>query len=395
MKIRFFLLGAVLALSALSGLAAGKATSTRSMAEALMRERVPRLTFDTATVTREQFMQWRDSMKVAMARLMKHPDYVPQPPQKIATAQRDGFRVEKWESYPLPGAVVPFLLLVPDGVDAANPAPGVLCIPGFGQTKELLAGERQGNFTLEGEPDSLLRKAAMAVHMAKQGYVALAVDNPSCGELSDNGVADYVTSSRFLLELGWSWLGLASWQDRVALNWLKELPEVRRDRIIVSGFSLGTEPLMVLGLMDDEIFAFVYNDFLCRTRERALVMNKPDERGVRGYPNNIEHLIPEFLVEFDFPDIVGALAPRPVICTEGGMDRDFDRIRRAYRAAEAEDAFEYHHYAKYVDPADRIYLEELPDGLDRTEFFRLVNCDSPNHYFKLEHIMPWLTTLCK
>ncbi len=360
-----------------------------------MRVHEPKLTYDTTMVTQAQFAEWRDSMKTAMTRLMKHPDYKPEAPRKIAEAQRDGYRIEKWESYPLPGAVVPFLLLVPDGVDASNPAPGVLCVPGFGQTKELLAGERQGNFTLEGEPDSLLRKAAMAVHMVRDGYVALAVDNPSCGELSDGGVADYVTSSRFLLELGWSYLGLASWQDRVALDWLKEQPEVRRDRVVVSGFSLGTEPLMVLGLMDDEIYAFVYNDFLCRTRERALVMNKRDANGNRPFPNNIEHLIPEFLTEFDFPDIVAALAPRPVICTEGGMDRDFLRIKKAYRTAGAEDAFEYHHYAKYVDPANRQYLEELPEGIDRTEFFHLVNCDSPNHYFKLEHIMPWLKEVLK
>lgn len=289
--------------------------------------------------------------------------------------------------------MVPFYVLIPDGVDAANPAPAVLCVPGFGQTKELLAGERAGNFTLQGEPDSVMRKSAMALHFVKQGLVAVAVDNPCCGELSDGGYADYVTSSRFLLELGWSYLGLASWQDKVVLEWMKTQPEIKKNRLIVSGFSLGTEPLMVLGLMDDSIYAFVYNDFLCRTRERALVMNKRDSNGARHFPNNIEHLIPEFLTVFDFPDIVAALAPRPVICTEGGMDRDFKIIAKAFDIAGAPEAFEYHHYAKYADPASRQYLDELPSGLDRSEFFRLANVDSPNHYFKIEWIMPWLRRL--
>lgn len=369
-----------------------KCLSTRSTVESLMRAAKPTLDLDT-TMTQQQFMEWKKQMSSEMARLMRHPDAPVAPPVKVTEAQRDGYKIEKWLSFPLPDVEVPYYVLIPDGVTAENPAPAVLCIPGFGQTKELVAGERAGNYTLEGEPDSVLRKAAMAVHFAKEGLVAIAVDNPSFGELSDNGVADYLVTSRFLLELGWSYLGLTSWQDKVILDWMKTQPEINKDRIIVCGFSLGTEPLMVLGLLDDSIYAFVYNDFLCRTRERALVMNKPDSNGRRGFPNSDEHLIPEFLTVFDFPDIVSALAPRPVICTEGGMDRDFKIISKAFDIAGAPDAFEYHHYAKYADEADRQYLDNLPSGLDRAEFFRLANVDSPNHYFKLEWIIPWVQNL--
>lgn len=369
-----------------------KCLSTRSTVESLMRAAKPTLDLDT-TMTPQQFSEWKKQMSQEMARLMRHPDAPAAPAVKVTEAQRDGYKIEKWLSFPLPDVEVPYYVLIPDGVTAKNPAPAVLCIPGFGQTKELVAGERAGNYTLEGEPDSVLRKAAMAVHFAKEGLVAIAVDNPSFGELSDNGVADYLVTSRFLLELGWSYLGLTSWQDKVILDWMKTQPEINKDRIIVCGFSLGTEPLMVLGLLDDSIYAFVYNDFLCRTRERALVMNKPDANGRRGFPNSDEHLIPEFLTVFDFPDIVSALAPRPVICTEGGMDRDFKIISKAFDIAGAPDAFEYHHYAKYADDANRQYLDTLPSGLDRAEFFRLANVDSPNHYFKLEWIIPWVQNL--
>lgn len=371
---------------------APRSSSTRSTVESLMRAAKPSLELDT-TISKAEFANWRADMSREMTRIMKHPAAPAAEPVKVTEAQRDGYRIERWISYPLPGSAVAYYVLIPDGVSENNPAPAVLCIPGFGQTKELLAGERQGNFDLVGEPDSVLRQAAQAVHFAKEGLVAVAVDNPSCGELSDNGVPDYVTSSRFLLELGWNYLGLASWQDKVVLDWMKTLPAVRPDRLIVSGFSLGTEPLMVLGMMDDSIYAFVYNDFLCRTRERALVMNKPNQNGARFYPNNDEHLIPEFLTTFDFPDIVAALAPRPVICTEGGMDRDFKIISKAYDIAGAPENFEYHHYAKYADPANRQYLDSLPSGIDRNEFFRLANVDSPNHYYKLEWIMPWLHKL--
>lgn len=385
------LCGVAMSLSAVtpSTRADGRALSTRGTAEHLMETRTPSLQLDT-TINAEQFALWKQAMTAAMDSLMRHPQAQDAAPVMVKSVRRDGYRIEKWESYPLPGSVIPFYVLIPDGVDAAHPAPAALCIPGFGQTKELLAGERAGNFNLEAEPDSVVRQAAMALHYVREGLVAVAVDNPSFGELSDNGVADFLVSSRFLLEVGWSYLGLTSWQDRVILEWMKEQPIVRNDRIIVSGFSLGTEPMMVLGLLDDSIYAFVYNDFLCRTRERALVMNKPDAKGARPFPNSDEHLIPEFLTHFDFPDIVAALAPRPVICTEGGMDRDFGIIAKAFEIAGAPENFEYHHYAKYADPASRKQLNELPSGIDRTEFFELVNCDSPNHYLKLEWILPWL-----
>lgn len=325
-----------------------------------------------------------------MEALMHHPDSPSAPAKLIKRVRRENYTLEKWESYPLDSTVVPFLVLIPDNIDKDKPVPAVLCIPGFGQTKELLAGEKPGNFSLNEEFDSTNAKNCMALDYVKEGLVAVAVDNPSCGELSDDGHFDYLESSRFLLECNWSYLGLSSWQDRVILNWMKEQPYINPDKIIVSGFSLGTEPLMVLGLLDDSIYAFVYNDFLCRTRERALVMDKLTENNTRPFPNSIEHLIPGFLMEFDFPDIVAALAPRPVICTEGGLDRDFAIIATAYDIAGQPNNFEWHHYPKYSDPASRQQIEVLPSGIDRDTYFRLVNVDPPSHYFKKELVMPWI-----
>lgn len=384
-----FILASIFAVAGL------RAESTRSAVDNLMRRHPPRLTYDPS-MSPDSFAAWQGKMSEAMARIMRHDDfgYTSGPaPVKTLSRQRPGYTIERWEATPLEGYTVGFYVLIPDTLRYGSPAPAVLCIPGFGQTKELLAGEMAGDFDLSqgGNPEA--GKSAMALQFARQGVIAVAVDNPSCGELSDNGYADYVTSSRFLLEMGWSWLGLASWQDRVILDWMKTQPGMDPGRLIVSGFSLGTEPLMVLGLLDPSIYAFVYNDFLCRTRERVLVMNKPDANGARPFPNNIEHLIPEFLTEFDFPDIVCALAPRPVICTEGGLDRDFDIIAGAYAKAGAPGAFERHHYAMYADPAARVPVDTLPTGIDRNEFFRLCNVDPPHHYFKTEWILPWLHKL--
>lgn len=324
----------------------GRYLSSRAVAHRLMQSRTPRLKYHSG-MDSARFGQWKSDVASTMGRLMAHPDSVNIAlPRKVGEWRRDGYTLQKWESYPFSEAVVPFLVLVPDSVTSGSPAPGILCIPGYGQTKELLAGE-----TAIGLDTSTVRetKAAMARMYAKEGYVAVAVDNPAFGESDDlerlagRGVGDYVTFARALLELNWNYLGYTSYVDKVILDWMKTSPDIRRDRLVVSGFSLGTEPLMAIGVMDPEIYAFVYNDFLCTTRERALVMTLPDAKGNRPWPNDIAHLIPGFLTEFDFPDLVAALAPRQVICTEGGMDRDFDSVADAFATAGAPEAFEAHH----------------------------------------------------
>ena len=362
----------------------GRYASTRAYLHHIMKAREPRLKYNPA-MSADSMKLWQSDMAQTMSRLMKHPDRdlssLPAP-VLVSKEQRDGYTLQHWELYPFDQAVVPFLVLVPDAVNNTNnPAPGILCIPGYGQPKEFLIDDNNPH--------------AMARLYAREGYVAVVMDNPGQGETGDlereagKGV-DLVTVGRQLLEMDWNYLGLSSYIGSLLTDWMKTQPYINPERLVVSGFSLGAEPLMAIGLMHPEVYAFVYNDYLCATRERALTMTKPDNRGNRPWPNNIEHLIPGFLLEFDFPDILAALAPRPLICTEGGMDRDFYLISGAYEKAGAPEAFEYHHYAKYADPSSRTYLDAAPEGINRDEHFRLANVDPPHHYFKDEFILPWL-----
>ncbi len=373
----------------------GRFLSSRGTVQYMLKEMKPAYAFNP-DFTETEFKEWQAGLRSAMKELMHFPEIADLPaPVCVRTVKRDGYRIEKWESYPLPGSVVPYLVLIPDGVGSGHKVPAMLCIPGFGGSKEGLAGETEGDYELTSSPMEPVKKNAMALHYVKKGFVAVAVDNPSCAELSDNGHFDYLNTSRILLEMGWSYLGLTTWQDWNILNWMKTQNYVDKERIIVSGFSLGTEPLMVLGVLDPSIYAFVYNDFMCRTLERILVMTRPDSKGVRPFPNSIEHLIPGFLKQFDFPDLVAALAPRPVICTEGGLDRDFNLIKKAYRLSGKPDNFTFYHYKKFADPKDRKQLERVPEGVDRDTYFSLANVDPKNHYFKEEWVLPWLDELLK
>ena len=361
----------------------GRYVSTYGVLHSMLKRTEPKCAFNP-DFTADEFALWQQDVQRAMAEIMHHPELTAEePPVCISSEQKEGYREEKWEFYPLPGCVSTFCVLIPDG--AQTPLPAVMCIPGSGMTKEHLTGERPTS-----NPHT-----AMALNIVRRGYIAVAVDNAASGEAADlenliGAGYDYDTSSRLLLELGWSWLGYTSYLNRHVLEWMKIQPSIRPDRIVLSGFSLGTEPLMVLGVLDRSIYGFVYNDFLCHTQERAVVMTYPDGNGRRPFPNSIRHLIPRFWEYFNFPDIVASLAPRPIIFTEGGLDRDFDMVRRAYGISGHAGNAECHHYPKYAQPESRKALTALPEGLDRTTYFDMVNCDGPNHYFKDELVLPWL-----
>jgi len=371
--------------------------SSRGIVQAMLEKIRPACEF-SPDMAPENFPAWREKVRESMKRLMKFPPHANLPaPVLVKTVQRDHYRVEKWEAYPLPNAAVPFLVLLPDNASDKNPVPVLFCIPGSDQTKEELAGETSPELDQPAVPQP--GSNAMALHYVKQGWAAVVVDNAGTGEEGDAEHAagrsshDYENLARFLLEMDWSWLGYTSYADQCILDWVKTRPWAQKKRIILSGFSLGTEPMMVLGVLNPDIFAFVYNDFLCRTLERAKIMTMPNSRGVRSAPNSIRHLIPGFWKQFDFPDIVASLAPRPVICTEGGLDRDFQLISTAYRMTGAPEHFQYHHQPRFAAPAQRWHGSHLPAGLDREAFFRFANVDPRNHFFKKDLVIPWLKTL--
>ncbi len=126
-------------------------------------------------------------------------------------------------------------------------------------------------------------------------------------------------------------------------------------------------------------------------------MTEPDKNGIRPFPNSIRHLIPRFWCNFDFPDIVASLAPRPVLFTEGGLDRDLNLVRKAYEIAGRPENVEIHFYPKYAAPQDRkmLGIDSLPEGINRKTYFDLVNVDDPMHDIKAALMIPWIQKYLK
>ncbi len=341
----------------------------------------PKLAFEPGMPPAD-FDAWRDRVRDKLRELMTLPEPPPQPePTQVWAEAREGYELQRWESFPEPGLMVPYLVLVPDGVDAAAPAPAVMCFPGSTSSKESLAGELEFDGSTSDWPH--WERNRMALRYAREGIVAVAVDNPGIGELSSALAPERFELSVNSIWLGRSYEGLTVSTKLPILDWLKAQPHVDAGRIATSGHSLGAKPALIIGVLDRSIRAVVWNDFCSDWRERAVVMNMGRIA--------IHQYIPGFLEWFDYTDLLASLAPRPLVITEGGRTRDIEVIRRAYELLGAGDQIKVAYYPKFADPASREFDDlDMPEGLDFDGFFDYANVDVAEHSFKYEVAVPWL-----
>ena len=160
----------------------GRFVSTVGFVHAHLKNLRPKLAFDPE-MDPHDFPAWRKAVRGKLRELMCFPEAPEQPePRQLWREQREGYELQKWEAYPEPLSVVPFLVLVPEGVSES--APAVLCSPGSTASKESMAGELEPDGSKAAHPH--WERNRMAWWYAREGIVAVAVDNPGIGELSDS-----------------------------------------------------------------------------------------------------------------------------------------------------------------------------------------------------------------
>lgn len=354
----------------------GRFPTTAGHLDHLLRARPPQLAFDP-TLSAASFERWRSSVRARHRRLLDLPRLTAQPaPRMLDRQQRDGYSLERWEIYPEPASVLTVFLLVPHRAAPGRRAPAVVCLPGSDHPKERLAGEPE----LDGKGPFLHED--MARQFAQAGFVAVALENPGTAGLFDARAPHWTRHAFQLLWLGRPYEALATFHGLVALRWLKTLPFVDPSRLAVSGHSLGAKPALHLGLIDPAIKAVVWNDYLCVWRMRPLLMHLE--------PNPPWHYIPGQIRWFDYTDLMAALAPTPLLVTEGGRSSDFAILRRAYALAGAPRNVRLAFMPNFRNPANRtLDRAPIPDGITDKEMARYYNFDH-DHYFKGDVAVPWI-----
>ena len=256
-------------------------------------------------------------------------------PMLRETSRQDGYRLEALSYETEPGDRVPALLLVPDGVDAAHPAPAVAVWHQHNGEYHLGKSEPAG---LAGNP---MHHTGAA--LAREGYVVLCPDalcfeerqHPQLrgGSFERFEFLRYVVAGQCM-----AWKNILDM--RRAIDYLCQRPEVDPTRIGCYGHSMGSTHTWLVGPWEPRLKCLVGN---CCLPTYASIHRT---QILHCFPN----FIPGLFAHGDTPDIAALIAPRALHLNFGELDggspiqevrAGVQRIARAYQAAGAAERFRY------------------------------------------------------
>jgi len=265
------------------------------------------------------------------------------------TTPMDGYRIESLTYEVEPGDRVPALLLVPDGVDAANPAPAIA-----------IWHQHNGQWDLgKSEPGGLAGNPMhhTGVALVKEGYVVLCPDalcfeerqseHLSGGSFERFEFLRYVVSGKCL-----AWKNILDM--RRAIDYLCSRPEVLSDRLGCYGHSMGSTHTWLIGPWEQRLSCLVGN--CCLPTYAAI------------HRTHLLHCFPNFIPVWfqygDTPDIAGLIAPRALHLNFGALDggspinevrEGIKTISNTYQKADAADRFSWY----IEEDAGHVLSEEM------------------------------------
>lgn len=250
--------------------------------------------------------------------------------------QKDGYRIESLTYEAEPGDRIPAFLLVPDGINAENPAPAIAVWHQHNGQWHLGKSEPAG---LAGDP-----MHHTGVALVREGYVVLCPD-ALCFEERQNEHLKGVDYERFeFLRYVVSGKCLA-WKNildmKRSIDYLCTRPEVRSDRLGCYGHSMGSTHTWLIGPWEQRLICLVGN--CCLPTYKAIHRTYL----LHCFPN----YIPGWFQYGDTPEIASLIAPRALHLNFGALDNGspiqevcdgIKTIADAYKKMNAEENFSWY-----------------------------------------------------
>jgi len=353
-----------------------------------VRRMVPEYSFDKVKDASEM-AAWRAKVRGKLRELLQIPEPLPKLEFKLISDEpRDGYRLYRYEFYPEDRLVIPILVLVPEAViREKRKVPAMVCMPGSGASLNSLAGEPEPKEYSSHYP----ARNRQAWHYAQIGMIGVAIENPGTAESGLPEAQHWLTQNqfaRFMILAGRSNWGFMVEHVLETIEFLKNHPNVNPKQIGVSGMSLGCIPALYAAVASDDVAAVVYNDFVSSWAANAVSattrISYVDPRRPFGFHRWFD----------DEPDLMAAVAPRPMIFTEGGAWKGvIEKVQRAYRMSGAEDNLCIRYYEKYSDVTQRKHEDvdlHKATNLTDDEYLNYSNVDARDHSFHPDVNLPWI-----
>jgi len=166
------------------------------------------------------------------------------------------------------------------------------------------------NHTPEPPLDAFLRMGRSVLCIDAYGFGERQGKDPeSCGDLGQEG--EHSLCKAFLWQ-GSSLWGRMLWDDRMALQYLRQRSEVDPKRLAAAGLSMGATRAQWLMAFEPELACGVA--IACLVRYADLIRSKALNR------HGMYFFVPGMLEVCDLESVLALAAPRPLLCMNGAED---------------------------------------------------------------------------
>jgi len=213
---------------------------------------------------------------------------------------------------PRPGVVIPIHLVERSG--RPRPSSVMICLQGTNSGAHLSWGEVRFAADIEKRSDGY----DFAIQAAERGYLAVAIEQSCFGErtermISPRSAAPCVDATMHALLLGRSLLGERCSDVSAVIDWLTASAAdlaVDAGEIHAMGHSSGGSIALFTGALDERIGAVLACGCIGFIRET--IGRRRDDQG--------QNVVPGMLQWMELADVVGLLAPRPLVTVAGTDD---------------------------------------------------------------------------
>jgi len=306
-------------------------------------KKIPPLTFQGTTF--QEYQDWRAKFKAKLITLLgEMPQKVPLNPEIIESKDMGTYVREKIVIDSDTYDSVSCYLLIPKVLqNESKPLPAILAAHGHGRGKVDVCGIVKNK--KEYKTNIVPLNYNYAVQFVNKGYVVIAPDWRGFGERTspqtwtrigrDPCDINYMAYGYF----GYQQLTLDIWDGMCCIDYLQTRKEVDPNRIGCAGLSFGGTMTTYLTIMDERIKVACICGYLSTLRGDAF--------STRANANFCGSQYMQGLLTIgDIPDVVGLIAPRPLIIEIGTKDTCFvvpdtlnayEQLKNIYKCAGAED----------------------------------------------------------
>lgn len=307
--------------------------------ESLYRGIEPQYRFQARTV--EEWSRWREALRRQFVADLggfpaRRADLNARLVEETAC---DGYMRQRVEFVTYEGMKTPAYVLIPDGRSGKLPA--VIACHGHGYGSREIVGLTKDGSVRVGPPNY---HKDFAIALVRRGFVVIVPELLGFGDrrMRAEHERDEASSchsiSTFLLQMGQTMAGHRTYEAIRAIDYAETREEVDPARIGMMGISGGGLVTTFATAVDDRVRAAVVSGYVCTFKDSIL-----------GIRHCVDNFVPGLHRHAEEADIVGLIAPRPLLVEAGTRDpifpigaalRAFDEVARVYKLLGAEERLE-------------------------------------------------------